>query len=250
MELDINKIEEKLFSIVEKAFDEVNEDANKPKGDETPDAPGTQQTTIASPPSTSPQPNGKIIQYPDIKSDFFVNTYTDSTWWNDNKLFVAFGLLVLLAVFVFHKLFCSICNEVFYQGYLIFLFGVISLLFVILGVLAYYIIKDSTKHHTELNERENKQLAFRLKMMEAVFELENRQIIAEKQSMEKEISKNEKDHLYSLDEQQRMAEHHRKMQFRRYELVESYMKHLIELAKSGYMDKENHNEENTSCDVH
>ena len=82
-----------------------------------------------------------------------------------------------------------------------------------------------------MNERENKLLAFRQKMMETVFELENRQIIAENQRMGKEISKNEKDHLYSLDEQQRMAEHQRKMQLRKYELVESYMKHVVDLAK-------------------
>lgn len=85
----------------------------------------------------------------------------------------------------------------------------------------------------ELNERENKQLAFRQKMMETVFELENRQIIAEKQRIEKEISTNEKDHLHSLDEQQRMAEHQRKMQLRKYELMESYMKHIVDLTKAG-----------------
>lgn len=233
MELDVNKIEEKLAEIVENVLNEINEDAKKSKGDKTPVVPETQQPTTDSSGPPLSQQNGKKIQYPDIKSDFFVNTYTNTTWWHDNKLFVAFGLLVLLAVFVFHKIFCNICNDVFYQGYLIFLFSVITLLFVVLGVLAYFIIKESTKHQSELNERENKQLAFRQKMMEVVFELENRQIIAEKQKMEKEISQNEKDHLHSLDEQQRMAEHQRKIQFRRYELVESYMKHVVDLAKAG-----------------
>ena len=115
MELDVNKIEEKLTAIVEKVFGEVNEGVKKPNKEETSAASETQQTTIdPSPPL--PQQNDKKIQYPDVKSEFFINTYTKITWWNDNKLFVAFVLLVLLAVFVFYKVFLIYATKISIQN--------------------------------------------------------------------------------------------------------------------------------------
>lgn len=46
MELDVNTIEQKLAAIIENVLNEVNEDAKKPNGDETPVVPETQQPTL------------------------------------------------------------------------------------------------------------------------------------------------------------------------------------------------------------
>lgn len=69
--------------------------------------------------------------------------------------------------------------------------------------------------------------------METAFELENLKLIAEKQDVEKKFSVKEKAHLHLMDEKQRIDEHRRKMQLRKYEIVENYMKHMVDMAKIG-----------------
>ena len=176
----------------------------------------------------------KGSQHPNINSSFFNSTIPENNLWEDNKIFVGFALLVALSAFVF----CYCFDFLSYKEYLLFIFGVIAFMFVGLVVVALFMIKVLAKHRAEKNERENKMLAFRLKMMETAYDLENRKIIAEKHSIEKELSMIEKEYLYSLDEKQREAEHERKMQLKRCEMIENYMKHIVELAKTGEQNKD------------
>jgi len=226
-EIDYNILEGSITKMVEKLI----EDKNKGAGG-TPGAPVAQPTGTGSAGNPSPQQSaGTEVVYPDLKSVFFKRNRPKTNWWEDIKFLLAFGAMVFLSAFMFCKG-CKILVTYKEQScFLLFFFGVIALLLVGLVLLAYFMIKASTKRHSELNERENKQLLFRQKMIEMVFELGNRNLIAEKKRIENEISMKEKDYLYSLDERQQMAEHDRKMQIRGYELIESYMKHVLELAK-------------------
>lgn len=175
--------------------------------------------------------NEYTIKYPNIESALFKDLTTKTKWWEDKKEFLAFCMMALLSAFVFCKGFCILKLGNAPSGFQLFFFGVIALLVIGLVMLAYFMKKSSTKHNDEKEERENKQLAFRQKMMEKVFELDNSSFIAEKQKQEKEIIREEKDHLFSLDEQQRTDDHNRKMQLRKYEFVENYIKNKVELAK-------------------
>lgn len=173
------------------------------------------------------------INKPDISGDFFKTIETEEQWWENNKIFVGFASLVALSAFVFCSCFRFLDVRRLPAGYLLFFFGVIAILFIGLVVVALFMMKASAKHRAEKNERKNKMLAFRLKMLEAAFDLDNRKIIAEKHCMEKELSMKEKDYLYSLDEKQREDDHKRKVQLKRYEIIEEYMKHVVDLAKTG-----------------
>lgn len=173
------------------------------------------------------------LSQPIISDDFFKVTETEKQWWEDNKIFVGFALLIALSAFVFYKCFGFLSDKQFPSGYLLFFFGVIAILFVGLVVVALFMIKASAKHRAEKNERKSKMLAFRQNMLETAFDLENRKIIAEKHSIEKELSMIEKEYLYSLDEKQREVEHNRKIQLKQFEILEDYMKHMAELAKTG-----------------
>lgn len=173
------------------------------------------------------------VKHPDIDSKFFNSTTYEKDLWEDNKIFVGFALLVALSAFVFCNCFGFLNDNGFLSSHLLFFFGVIAILFVGLVVVALFMIKASAKHREEKNERKNKMLAFRLRMLETAFDLENRKIIAEKLCIEKSLSLKEKECLYSLDEKQRESEHNRKIQLKQFEILEDYMKHLAELAKTG-----------------
>lgn len=173
------------------------------------------------------------VKHPNIDSGFFNSTNYEQNWWEDNKIFVGFALLIALSAAVFYECFDFMRDKQFPSGYLLFFFGVIAVLFVGLVVVALFMIKALEKHRGDKNERKNKMLAFRLKMLETAFDLENRKIIAEKHCLEKGLSVKEKDYLYSLDEKQRIAEHNRKIQLKQFEILEDYMKHMAELAKTG-----------------
>lgn len=226
MEIDINSREEKLSEMINNL---IGKEDNSPGiGEPTPtDGSSDDDDTDAT------------LKYPDVESKFFKSTETKSSWWENNKLFCVFVLLVIFAAFVLCKLICCVCDKDVPHKNLLFFFGVITLFFVGLAVLAYFIIKASEKHRAVENEKENKMFAFRLKMLESAFELENRKIIAEKHRMEKEISITDKERLYTLDEQQRAADNKRRMQLRKYEILENYMKHIVELAKTGEQSKGN-----------
>lgn len=173
------------------------------------------------------------VKHPNINSNFFNSTIYEKNWWENNKILVGFVLLVALSAFVFYKCFDFLSGKQIPSGYMLFFFGVIAILFVGLVVVALFMIKASAKHREEKNERKNKMLAFRLRMLETAFDLENRKIIAEKLCIEKSLSLKEKECLYSLDEKQRESEHNRKIQLKQFEILEDYMKHLAELAKTG-----------------
>lgn len=223
MEIDINSREEKLSEMINNLIGK--EDNSPGTGEPTP--------LSGSNDEGSPVPSDIALKYPDVESKFFKSGETRSNWWDNNKLLDVFGLLVILSGVVFCYGFNLISKGYSYSCFLWFFFGVITLFFVGLAVLAYFIIKASEKHRAVENEKENKMFAFRLKMLESAFELENRKIIAEKHRMEKEISITDKERLYTLDEQQRAADHKCRMQLRKYEIVENYMKHIVELAKTG-----------------
>lgn len=175
----------------------------------------------------------KGSQHPNINSSFFKSTIPEKNWWEDNRNFVGFALLIALSAFVFCNCFCFLSDKEISSGNLLFFFGVIVILFVGLVIVALFTIKASAKHRAEKNERKNKLLAFRLRMLETAFNLENRKIIAEKLCIEKGLFLKEKECLYSLDEKQRESEHNRKIQLKQFEILEDYMKHLAELAKTG-----------------
>lgn len=175
--------------------------------------------------------NETVIKYPDVKSDFFEATRPKTAWWNVAVALFAFLAMAILSVIVVQKGFVVLAYEKRPDNFLLFFFGVLVLLLLGLVLLAFFMIRASSSRSSELNERENKKLTFRLKMMETVFELENRKIIIEKQEEEKRIAREEKEYLYSLDEKLRTAEHNRKMQLRKYEFMENYMKYKIELTK-------------------
>ena len=223
MEIDIDKRESELSSMINNLIGK--EDNSPGTGEPTP--------LSGSNDEGSPVPSDIALKYPDVESKFFKSTETESSWWGKNRLFCVFVLLVIFAALVLCKLICCVCDKKVSPENLLFIFGVITLFFVGLAVLAYFIIKASEKHRAVENEKENKMLAFRLKMLESAFELENRKIIAEKHRMEKEISITDKERLYTLDEQQRAADHKRRMQLGKYEILENYMKHIVELAKTG-----------------
>lgn len=188
----------------------------------------TVETTLC---DCSQSENG--VKHPNIDSNFFNSTTYEKDLWEDNKIFVGFTLLVALSAFVFCNCFGFLNDNGFLSSHLLFFFGVIAILFVGLVVVAFFMIKASAKHREEKNERKNKMLAFRLRMLETAFDLENRKIIAEKLCIEKSLSLKEKECLYSLDEKQRESEHNRKIQLKQFEILEDYMKHLAELAKTG-----------------
>lgn len=175
----------------------------------------------------------KGVKHPNINSNFFNSTISEKNWWENNKILVGFVLLVALSAFVFYKCFDFLSGKQIPSGYMLFFFGVIAILIVGLVVVALFMIKASAKHREEKNEGKNKMLAFRLRMLETAFDLENRKIIAEKLCIEKSLSLKEKECLYSLDEKQRESEHNRKIQLKQFEILEDYMKHLAELAKTG-----------------
>lgn len=175
----------------------------------------------------------KGVKHPNINSNFFNSTISEKNWWEDNKIFLGLILLIALSAFVFYKCFGFLSEKQFPSGYLLFFFGVIAILFIGLVVVAIFMIKASAKYRAEKNERKNKMLAFRLKMLETAFYLDNRKIIAEKHCIENELSMKEKYYLYSLDEKQRASEHNCKIQLKQYEIIEDYMKHMVELAKTG-----------------
>ena len=175
----------------------------------------------------------KSLKYPEVNNKFFKSFQTKKIWWVELKSFLVFAILAGLAVFVFYKCITPMIGTKIPSGYLLFYFGVFTIVFVGLVGVALFLIKASVKHRAEQDERNNKILAFRLKMLETAFDLENGRAFAEKHFIEKELSMNERDSLFSLDENQRKAEHNRKMQLKQYEIVEDFMKHMVELAKTG-----------------
>lgn len=159
--------------------------------------------------------NGSLkteIKYPIVESDFFKMTQPKTAWWNVAVAFFAFLALTTLSVIVVYKGFAIMTASNRPDNFLLFFFGVLVLLLVGMVLLAYFMLKVSSRRRSEINERENKKLTFRLKMMETVFELENRKIIIEKQKEEKRIAILEKEHLYLLDLQQRAASDQLRMQ--------------------------------------
>lgn len=224
MEIDINSLEKELSSMIKQLIEKEGDLHRTGESAPSPDRSNGEGV---------PTPLDVALKYPDVNSVFFKNTETKPSWWEESRLFFAFGLLVVFAAFVFCRLICCVCDKVFPSGNLLFFFGVITLLFVGLVVLAYFIIKASEKHRAEKNERENKMLAFRVKMLETGFDLDNRKIIAEKHRMEKALLLKEKEFMYELDEKQREADHKRKVQLKQFEILEDYMKHMAELAKTG-----------------
>lgn len=235
--IDQNKIEDDLDSIAQGALEESIEGVKNQESAGGVGTPPPKEVDNHNNPAPSGATEGSI-KYPDIESTPFKDLTTKTKWWEDKKEFLAFCIMALLSVFVFCKGFCILKLGNAPSGFLLFFFGVIALLMMGMIMLAYFMKKASAKHHDEKDERENKQLAFRQKMMEKVFELENWNIIAQKQKQEKDLIRDEKDHLYLLDEQQRTADHSRKMQLRKYEFVENYMKNEVELAKGGLEKKD------------
>lgn len=222
MEIDIYILEEKLLSAI-----------NDPiKIDEDSSGNGKSASSGGSSGEGATKPQDIPIKYPDVKSDYFQSMDIKTSWWEENRILFAYGLLVVFAAFISSLLLFYVYDKTVLSKNLLFFFGVVTLLFVGLVVLACFIVKASEKHHAEKNERVNKMLAFRLKLLESVFELENRTILAEKNQIEKEISITEKERLYALDEQQRASDHKRRMQLKKNDILESYMKHLVELTKS------------------
>lgn len=216
----IKDAEGKLSSIVEKLSEEMLKESQATKTD----------TPLI---DVSKLLSEKGVKHPNINSVFFNSTIYEQNLWEDNKIFVGFALLIALSALVFYECFEFMSDKQFPSGYLLFFFGVIAIMFVGLVVVALFMIKALAKHHADKNERKNKMLAFRLKMLETAFDLENRNIIAEKLCIEKGLLMKEKDYLYSLDEKQRMAEHDRKIQLKQFEILEDYMEHMAELAKTG-----------------
>lgn len=178
----------------------------------------------------------KSLKYPEVNNKFFKSFQTKKIWWVELKSFLVFAILAGLAVFVFYKCITPMIGTKIPSGYLLFYFGVFTIVFAGLVVVALFLIKASVKHRAEQDERNNKILAFRLKMLESAFDLENGRAFAEKHFIEKELSMNERDSLFSLDENQRKAEHNRKMQLKQYEIIENYMKYIVEMAKTGKQD--------------
>ncbi|MBR4918849.1 MAG: hypothetical protein IKZ52_06510 [Bacteroidales bacterium] len=240
---DQNKMEDVLDSIAQGTLEESIEGVKNQKsadgtGTPPPKEPGNHNNPDNHNNSAPSGTTEYTIKYPNIESALFKDLTTETKCWEDKKEFLAFCIMALLSAFVFCKGFCILKLGNAPSGFLLFFFGVIALLVIGLVLLAYFMKNSSTKHHAEKDERENKQLAFRQKMMEKVFELENRDIIAQKQKQEKELIREEKDHLFSLDEQQRTAEYGRRIQLRKYEFVENYLKNKIELAKVGVEKKD------------
>lgn len=234
--IDQNKMEGDFDSIAQGALEESlegikNQESAEGTGTPPPKEPDNHNNQDGHNNSTPSSTTECTIKYPVIDSSLFKDLITEAKWWEDKKEFLAFCTLALLSAFVFCKGFCILKLGNAPSGFLLFFFGIIALLVIGLVMLAYFMKKSSTKHHAEKDERENKQLAFRQKMMEKVFELENSRLIIEKQKQEKGIVREEKGHLYDLDEQQRTDDHKRKMQLRKYEFVENYLKNKIELAK-------------------
>lgn len=172
--------------------------------------------------------------YPTLTKDFFERLRTTKHWWAELRTFLVFIVLAGLATFVFYK--CinpMVDNKSIPDGYLLFYFGVFAIVFVGLVVVALFIIKASAKHRAEQDERDNKTMAFRQKMLESAFALVNREYIAEKNCIEKAILLSEKDFVMKMDEEQREAEFRQKMQLKQYEIIDNYMKYEVELVKSG-----------------
>lgn len=220
MENVIKDAEGKLSSIVEKQSEEMLKESQATESD-------------ISLIDVSKLLSKEGVKHPNIDSNFFNSTTYEQDLWEDNKVFVGFALLIALSALVFYECFDFLRDKQIPSGYFLFFFGVIAIMFVGLVVVALFMIKALAKYRAEKNERNNKMLAFRLKMLEFAFELDNRKIISEKHCIEKELSMKEKDYLYSLDEKQRESEHKHKVQLKRYEIVEEYMKHIAELAKTG-----------------
>ena len=149
--------------------------------------------------------NETEVKYPNVKSDFFKATRPKTAWWNVAVAFFAFLAMAFLSGIVVCKGFTIMTDGNCPDNFLLFFFGVLVLLLVGLVFMAFFMVKTSSSRRSEINERENKKLTFRLKMMETVFELENRRIIIEKQEEDKRIAREERAHLYSLDLQQKTA---------------------------------------------
>lgn len=223
MENILKEAEKEISSMIKQLIEEKEKSIGTEKNESVSDDPAGDSTT---------SPTGEVVKYPNVDDKFIQSLCYDSCTNNSCKLFITFGLLVILSVIVLYKCFDYLRDKQFQNEYLLFLFGVIALLFTGLVVLAFFMIKDSERYRIEKNEGENKRLAFRQKMLESLFELENRNIITDKQRKEKELALNEKVKLYAMDEQHRAAEHKRRMQLRKYEIVENYMKHVVDLAKT------------------
>lgn len=179
------------------------------------------------------QDGGNDLRYPKLKNKHFKGIRTKNHWWVELKSFLVFVVLAGFAAFVFYKCLKPFIEQGITTRRLLLYFGLFAIVFVGLVVVAWLLIKSSVKHHEEQDERDNKTLAFKQKMLESVFELENRKFIAEKHCLEKTLLLKEKEFMYGLDEKQREDDHRRKVQLKRYEIVEEYMKHVVDLAKTG-----------------
>lgn len=264
MELDLQNAENNLGSLVNKLTSEKNH-SNEISNDAQP----LDDINCLDHQTTDEVKN--------IDSSLLEKIIPSKDWWYEIKHLVIFVLLVALVVFVVCKCFdilerysgvpseqissyyCVPCccdllwrvplrcapfscrvssNDVSSSGFLWVLFGIISLLFIGIVVVAIFLIKSSKAYYVDRNEKENKAFAFALKMMETKFELDNRKIIAEKNCMEKVQSIKDKKYMYSMDEKQCSANHERKMQLRQYELVENYMNHITEIEKQRIIGKQ------------
>lgn len=179
------------------------------------------------------QDGGNGLHYPKLKNKHFKGIRTKKHWWVELKSFLVFVVLVGFAAFVFYKCLKPFIEQGVTTRRLLLYFGLFAIVFVGLVVVAWFLIKSSVKHHDEQDERDNKTLAFKQKMLESVFELENREFIVDKHCLEKALLLKEKEFMYRLDEKQREDDHRRKVQLKRYEIVEEFMKHVVDLAKTG-----------------
>lgn len=179
------------------------------------------------------QDGGNDLRYPKLKNKHFKGIRTKKHWWVELKSFLVFVVLAGFAAFVFYKCLKPFIEQGITTRRLLLYFGLFAIVFVGLVVVAWFLIKSSVKHHEEQDERDNKTLAFKQKMLESVFELENREFIADKHCLEKALLLKEKEFMYRLDEKQREDDHRRKVQLKRYEIVEEFMKHVVDLAKTG-----------------
>lgn len=221
MENNINNADGKLSSMIEELI-KVSGEAKEEKGQPEKHQESTKIITC--------EKNNNTIHYSSLVDNFFNSLNTSKCWWDKTKLFILFVLLAGLATLVFFK--CFSLWKYYDNYFLLFFFGVIVLLFAGLVVVACFLVKKYTKQQAEEFEQENKILAFKQKILEISFELENRNMIYEKQSIVNRLSIMEKEYLYSLDEKQCMAEHKRKMQLKNYDILEAYMKHINELEKT------------------
>lgn len=136
-EVDYNIVEEKITTLVDKLIDDKNQGVDGVPGS----IESQSETTV--PDASTPQ--GQIdpaVKYPKIDTDLFKDLSSKTNWWEENKEFLAFCIMGLLSAFVFCKGFCILKLGNIPSGYILFFFGVITLLIVGLVLLAFFYEKS------------------------------------------------------------------------------------------------------------